>query len=483
MPKAFRLSYNSCSLLIILVYAVFQIARSAHLSLEHFDIYYHLLTAWGFVKAGGYTAWDFWQYAPAGRPHIYPPIFHIILAILMKSGVDKLFLARLFSSVLPVLFLFTLWDFIRRNFSGRLAFLFLITIASSFSFHESLINHMPSTLALIFGFLAFGQIFKKRILRAGILLTLCFYTHIGTSWFFAFGLLIYILFNTEDKRAGLISLVFAMALSLPVIIQQIIHIRLISLPNFNEQYFCEFKTLDYILAAFGLILTLKKEKRYNLFAALFIASFIYVKYPSRFFSSEGYLAIALLSAVSIDALCGNFIRGRRIKILTAGIILFVFIFSPTVVISQGTGEPSFYKVYLFDSAFMNIVFGAGREANASKSVLFSACNSASKIIMDNSSPDDIIYCTEETIGLCLAALSGRATADYLLPEVYPVQRQDAMASSKIIVMLKYHSPEWVKDKIQKYGLKLIGKNNILDIYINPSAKDKIRIKKSLIPFL
>jgi hypothetical protein len=252
-----------------------------------------------------------------------------------------------------------------------------------------------------------------------------------------------------------------------------------SLSNFNEQYFCEFKTLEYILAAFGLILTLKKGKRYNLFAALFIASFIYAKYPSRFFSSEGYLPIALLSAISIDALCGSFIRKRRIKILTVGIILFVFIFSPTVVISQRAIEP---KIYLFDSAFMNIISGTGREAIASKSALDSACNSASKIIMDNSSQDDIIYCTEEVIGLRLAALSGRATANYLLPEVYPVKRPDAMAGSKIIVMLKYHSPEWVKDKIERYGLKLIGKNNILDVYTNPSAKDKIRIKKPLIPF-
>lgn len=476
MAKGPRLSYNSCSLLLILFYAVSQAVRWNFFP-QHFDIWYHLLTAWGFIRAGGYTTWDFWQYAPAGRPHIYPPLFHTVLALLMKAGIDKIFLARLFSVTLPVIFLLTLWNFIRRDFSARLAFLCLITMASSFSFHESLINHMPSTIALIFGFLAFGQAFKKRILSAGILLALCFYTHMGTSWFFALAFLFYALFNAGDRRPALISLVSALALSLPIIIQQLTHIKLISIANFNEQYFCEFKTLDYILAAFGIVLAWKKGKRYTFFAALFIASFIYAKYPSRFFSAEGYLPVALLSAVSIDGLCENFIKGSRIKILTASIILFVVIFSPTVVISQGADEVSFYKIHLFDSAFMNIVSGAERKDAASKSILDSACNSASKIITDNSSADDIIYCTEETIGLRLAALSGRATANHLLPEVCPPGSPDAMASSRIIVMLKYHSPEWVKNKVDRYGLKLIGRNNILDVYVNPAAKDRIRVRR------
>ena len=467
-----KFPYNFISLFIICLFTALQLARWRFFP-QRFDAYYHILTAWGFVKAGGYSAWDFWQYAPAGRPHIYPPLFHFMLAIPMKLGADKIFLARLFSVALPAIFLFTLWDLIRKHFSARLAILTLVAVSSSFSFFTSLADHMPSTLAVVFGILAFGEFFNSRFLRAGLLLALSFYTHIGTSWFIALGLFLYILLSAEKRRAAILSLIFGIALSLPVIAQQLAHIKIFALANFNEQYFCEFKTIDYILAAFGFALSLKKERRYRLFAALFIASFIYAKYPSRFFSCEGFLPVALLSAVSLDALCDKFAASRSAKILTVSTILFVLALSPTLAIKPGRAGGPIYKAYLFDSAAVNMLLRAPRAG---------IDYSAHKIIVKNSSPDDIIYCTEDSIGMALAALSGRAPANYLLPEVYSTAGSDPIVNSKIIIMLKYHSPEWVKERIDKYGLQLIGKTSMLDVYKNPSASGHIQIRRALIPF-
>jgi len=101
---------------------------------------------------------------------------------------------------------------------------------------------------------------------------------------------------------------------------------------------------------------------------------------------------------------------------------------------------------------------------------------ASKLIRENSSPDDIIYCTEDIVGLCLAVASGRATANYLLPEVYSKGRTDPYADSKIIIILKYHDPRSVSEIVNKYGLVLLGENEILDVYKNPKAKAKMAIK-------
>ena len=479
--KIKKSSWNFLAIIFLVVYVLSQI-RQWNVFPQHFDIYYHFLTAWGFIKAGGYSTWDFWQYAPIGRPNIYPPLFHIILAMFMKAGIGKIFLARLFSVALPALFLFTLWNFVKKNFGDRFAFLTLLVLSSSFSFYSSLINHMPSTLAMIFCLLSLEQIFKKRIIRAGLLLALSFYTHIGTSWFFMFGILIYILLNSENKREALLSLICGLAISMPILIQQILNIRLVSLFNFNELYFCEFKTIDYMLAAFGIVLSLKKEKKYRLFIALFIASFIYIKYPSRFFSAEGYLPIVFLSIVSINSLFENFAKGIHVKIMAIGIILFVSILSPTVVIKQAPRESSFYNIYLFDSTFMNMIFGEGKEKVLSRPIWLEAYTLTSKVIEDNSSPGDIIYCTEDSIGLSLAALSGRATANYLLPEVHSTKDADAMADSRLVLMLKYHSPEWVKNKVDRYGLKMIARTSILDVYSNPSATSHIQVKKALIPF-
>ncbi|MDP3790945.1 MAG: hypothetical protein Q8R38_02750 [Candidatus Omnitrophota bacterium] len=474
-------SWNFLSAIILAFYAVLQLSRWGIFP-QHFDIWYHLLTAWGFIKAGGYTTWDFWQYAPFGRPHIYPPLFHIMLALPMKMGIDKILLAKLFNLAVPVIFLSTLWNFIRKYFNARLAFLVLIVSSSSLSFYLSLADHIPSTIAMIFGLLMFGEFFNKRFLRAGLLLALAFYTHIGTAWFLLISFFVYILLNTEEKRPGAMPVMLGVLLSLPIIVQQALNINLISLRNFNEQYFCEFKTIEYILAAFGLVLLFKKEKRLRLFAAFFIASFVYAKYSSRFFSSEGYLPIAILAAFSIDALFGYFGNKIRAKAFAAIVVLSILILSPTVAISLENARPSFFKIYLFDSTFMDMIFGFQKPPPASGAAYFNTYNMAAQTIKDNSAPEDIVYCTEETIGLCLAVLSGRATADYLLPEVYSEQHSDAMANSKMVIMLKYHSPEWVKDKVDRYGLKLIGKTNILDLYKNPSAEGKMRVKFALVSF-
>ncbi len=179
-----NIPWNFLSKAIIISLLVLQSIRWLILP-QFIDIYYHLLTAWGFIQAGGYTGWDFWQFAPAGRPHIYPPLFHLALAGFIKAGISPVILAKLCESLIPVAFLVTLWKFIKNNYGDELAFFVALVFLSSFSFYMSLINHIPATISLILGILSLGQLFKQKLLRASILLALCFYTHIGISWFFA----------------------------------------------------------------------------------------------------------------------------------------------------------------------------------------------------------------------------------------------------------------------------------------------------------
>lgn len=188
--------------IIILAYLLLQVLRWP-LFPQFMDIFYHLLTAWGFIQAGGYSGWDFWQYAPFGRLHIYPPLFHIILALFIKLGINKIILAKFLEAVTPIIFLIVLWNFIRKNYNQRLAFFVMLMVSSSFSFYLSLINNIPATLSIIFGILSFERLFKGQTLRATILLTLCFYTHIGISWLFALGVLLYGLFNREYWKINL----------------------------------------------------------------------------------------------------------------------------------------------------------------------------------------------------------------------------------------------------------------------------------------
>jgi len=322
-----------------------------------------------------------------------------------------------------------------------------------------------------------------KIFRSILLFTLCFYTHIGTSWFLLLSLFAFSLAESRTRKAGLIVSLATLALFSPIFIQQLCNIKSISISPLYEKYFCEYKMLDYLLAALGFVLVLRKKKKYILFAAFFIISFIYINYPNRFFSSEGYLAISLLTAVSLDSLWEN-CRGRKlVKALGIFSIAFMLIISPTFVAGQNSiGLPE-YNLFIFDSAVMNMVFPEANKRMVCMTLWFKDYYGyAAEIIRENSSQGDIVYSTNQFIGACLASISERATANGLLPEVFSPRGRDSFADSKIIVMLKDDSPERAKAIVKNYRLILIGKSEIFDIYKNPFAKEKMRVKKAIVPF-
>ena len=185
----------------------------------------------------------------------------------------------------------------------------------------------------------------------------------------------------------------------------------------------------------------------------------------------------LLAAVALYGICESFGKNKYAKYIVISVTLFMLIFSPTIATGQLEAGRPVNRVFLFDSAPMNMLFPKANERMISSTIWFEKKYSfASKLIRENSSPDDIIYCTEDIAGLCLAVASGRATANYLLPEVRSKGRTDPYADSKIIIMLEYHDPKSVKEIVDKYGLVLLGKNEMFDLYKNPKALAKMTIK-------
>src|SRR6185436_3212168 len=64
------------------------------------DLYYHMNVLEGFRQAGGVALHDFWEFAPAGRPHLYPPALHVALLSFDWLPMGVITRARL-ASVLP----------------------------------------------------------------------------------------------------------------------------------------------------------------------------------------------------------------------------------------------------------------------------------------------------------------------------------------------------------------------------------------------
>jgi len=479
-----NLSWDFYSKLIIIVYALLQILRWRFFP-QFLDMHYHILTAWGFIQAGGYSGWDFWQYAPFGRPHIYPPFFHILLAFLIKSGASKIILAKLFEAVAPILFFLTLWQVIRRNFSHRLAFFTLLAASSSFSFYLSLINNIPATLAIILGLFIFDRLLKKEFLRPLLLLTLCFYTHIGISWLIAITLLLYGLFDKEYRKPCLRIFLGALILSSPILFKQLSALKFLSRAGGYEKYFCEFKTIDYLLALLGVILVFKREKKYRLFLGLFLASLVFLLYPYRFFSAQGYLPIIFLAAFSLDFLY-EISRNKKAHLRCLPYVLgcYILFLSPTLLMEKPNRQKGIvYKVYFADSALTDMMFPARNKRMASTSLWFAGDYlSAAEIIRNNSKDGDIIYATLRPVGVSLGGISGRATASALFPEIGPVKKFDPVEVSAIIITTRYDNPQWLSYIVGKYSLVKLGENKLFVLYKNPAPSVSVRIKKASLPF-
>ena len=128
------------------------------------DIYYHAGCMTGFRDAGGIVLHDFWEYAPIGRPHLYPPLFHLILLGLSKSGLPTLFILRFVSAAIYPLFLLTISWVVSRLYNDRCAFFTVLAATLPYTFLLNIVTAIPSSIALIILVLLFYAIETKRTL-------------------------------------------------------------------------------------------------------------------------------------------------------------------------------------------------------------------------------------------------------------------------------------------------------------------------------
>ena len=461
--KEGNFSLDFFSKLLILIFLFLQLFRWQFYP-QFMDMYYHLHIAWGFIQAGGYSNWDFWEYAPVGRPHIYPPLLHFILAFFIKLKVNPILLAKIFEAFTPVIFIFVLWRFVRANFGEKLAFFTLLVFCSSFSFYSSLTNHVAATLGLILGFISFIWLFKNKIWLAASFLTLCFYTHIGISWFFALAFLIYAFLEPEKRWKGLIVLFSSVLLSLPVILNCLFNLPAIKSLGLNlgEAHLCQIKIFEYLLAVFVFTFIFKLEKKYRLFIALFFASIIYLIYPYRYFSAEGFLPVILLASLGLEKLYSKLNQARaRIIFLLIAVACFMF-FSPTISLERkNPQDKTDIRLIYWDSAFLNMLTAKGSTIWLAKEY-----NYVREIIWANSRPRDIIYMPSDNdaFGVVFAAISGRPTANALFIELKPAKPFDYLSAARIIIFAKDTSVGSISRIVNQYKLHKIGENKLFLIY-------------------
>ncbi|MGD2073267.1 MAG: hypothetical protein PVG65_07265, partial [Candidatus Thorarchaeota archaeon] len=186
------------------------------------DCWYHLAVARKIIELGKIPLWDTWEFQPVGRPHLYPPLLHLLIAFFSKDAESVIDGAKVLQIVIYPAALFTSWYFARLLFSSKIAFISLIILTMDATFLLLFIGIMPSSLVnLIFPLLLISFLSKK-LKTSVFLMVLCLYSHLSFPFLVLICLLVlsykYRTYLSFYKKFILISLLFYLPWAIRVFI-------------------------------------------------------------------------------------------------------------------------------------------------------------------------------------------------------------------------------------------------------------------------
>jgi len=472
----FTPSWDLYSLAIIFLFLFFQIIRFPAFPL-FIDTYYHLSVMQGFNTAGGYVANSFWEYAPVGRPHLYPPLIHIIMLLLHKAGLGKIIIARLFDCLIVPLGFFSIWFVLRGIFNRRRAFFALLIAASVYSFYLSLIVTLPATLSVLCGLWSFYFLEKDKRIAGTVFLIFSFYLHVLMPWIITASFLIYSLLNRERATRYVVAISFALLAASPILARQYLNRANFRFLNVNENYSLEINIPLIILALFGLWVSFARKGRDYFFTAFFIGfTILGLAYRYRYLCAQGALGFILPAALPLDYLYGKVKHSRKaVAYLVLAVVLF-FISSPSLLLTEKKSSLSF-----LNSTFMNLITEKGRAND--RSVFYPKFyDEIIASIRQESSEDGIIYSNFNYFAGILGVLSGRATSSAMLVEIKPRHDFNQVKAATLIIWLKDPNAQRKEPYglINTYRLDKIKETELAFIYKNPEATGKRVVPKPVV---
>ncbi|MBM3473512.1 MAG: hypothetical protein FJX75_09605, partial [Armatimonadetes bacterium] len=178
------------------------------------DTYYHLAIAKQINLQGQLPAWVDWDYAPVGRPHLYPPLIHLILAGLARLTGSVLTAGQVLAVLfLPASFL-SCWFATRWIFGSRAACVAVALLSLDVSHALVELIYIPSCFVNLLAPILIITLLTRRTWPSIILLTLMLYSHIAIPYLIVLGLGLfawkYPRYRGEVLKVGLVALLWAL---------------------------------------------------------------------------------------------------------------------------------------------------------------------------------------------------------------------------------------------------------------------------------
>jgi len=416
-------NYDKIALSIILAMSVLMILNWENLPTAEMDTPYHLLMGKMFADYDSVVLWDHYEYAPLGRPQLYPPFLHVMIWWVHDlTGIDYWNIGKLFSLVQYPVALLCLWYFVRTLFGSKVALASLAVLASNrmFWWWEGSLAPTALDLAIFPLFLLF--FYKKKFWLSVALLTIFLYSHLGIPYIFkVLGLslilfspwLIHLFLNREWIFASNVSKFF-----------------FLSLLNFNPL------TIAFLFVGFYLLIKRFSDAKYALVLASFLGFLpIMYMYGMRY-TMHSPIINCVVFGIGITYAFSK-IGKKYANILFVSFLILIIVLSPTLSFmpkrspqQNPKGAPQEQRMF-FQSPFLAMVAGMGGERP--KGIWQMNPDETQKMIewiMENTSEDEILHVKGGSLACYITLMTGRVTDSGMYHEVRSEEMYEAIAEER-----------------------------------------------------
>lgn len=482
-PRDARL-VSWCSWTSLLGFAALWLVRWASFPV-FLDPYYHALVAQQIVDAGGPITYEWWECAPEGRPHLYPPVLHVILAGLLKAGCPPLVALRLTTACLVPFLLLFVYLVMRRFFTAPTALCALWMALVPFAWIVHLSGTLASGVALVELLWFLVALAEQRGVATTCLLSLLIYTHLGMPWVavasFVWGCL---LKAWRHSRTRLLSICWGVLLGSPWLLHLSRHLSLLHIARRSENDAVELFPVLWALAAWGAWRCWAQGGKARLLLGLLLGFGLMV-YPFtfRWFTGEGTLPVVLLAGVGLEqtarwgaarwTLPG---RAWSWRILLAGLAVL----SPSITL--GVHQPP--RLAWPDSTPFHLMgWPTITEKGMDIHLATAKTEQLADLVARASRPGDILWSNMAYAGGLVALLAHRATSSAMLSEVAPAHPFDPIGAAQWIVWWKIEPwPDLPRltDLVRRYPLRDVADTDLAYVFHNPAAIQRARAPTAVI---
>lgn len=458
------------------------------------DPWYHLFVARQIADAGGPIVYEWWANAPAGHPHVYPPVLHVLLAGLLALGVSPVTAVRLVSAVLMPCLLGTIFVVMARLTTRSVAVASLLMAMLPFSWFVQITGVLAAGLALIELLWLLVAIQERRVVAASCLITLLFYTHHGLGLVGVASLMMIALLKGVAPRAAVFtSLGWGLVLVLPWLGRLGSYAKGVVLGVTQLRAMHENNTLAivpalYLLAALGAWRCVRWRGSSLLLLGLWLG-FCPMAYPYtfRWLSGEGLLPVVLLAGFGLEGCCAWLTKRWQDRV-SGWLVLLTFAMlvavSPSILIGpSGESAEKHVRVVWSDTAPFHLLLNRPSSAHQERELQLYGPQTATlaKVVATLSQPGEIVWSNAKYAGLLIATLAHRPTAAMELPKALQLEK---IGAAHLIVWFKIHQLPGTLEipaLLSRYRLHLVGETDLALIFRNPGASQLAHEPQAAIP--